>query len=114
MSAVAEYLKWRRGPAVGCVFARLMSAIPGDYGQVVEEVTHSDTAEVAATIATRVEQLIPIRRALAVAFVLPGVQTLEEFMAMVLGPRNETIMARGCVEARSAARDGLGCRQGHS
>jgi hypothetical protein len=60
-----------------------MSAIPGDYGQVVEEVTHSDTAEVAAAIATRVEQLIPIRRALAVAFVLPGVQTLEELMAMV-------------------------------
>jgi hypothetical protein len=84
MSAVAEYLKWRRGPAVGCVFARLMSAVPGDYGQVVEEVTDSNTTDVAATIATRVEQLIPVRRALAVAFVLPGVQTLEQLMAMVL------------------------------
>jgi hypothetical protein len=90
MSAVKEYLQWRRGPAVGCVFARLMSSVPTDYGQIVEEVTHRDVGAVAATIADRVQQLIPIRRALAAAFVSPGVKALEDLLAMALALKSNS------------------------
>jgi hypothetical protein len=89
MSAVSEYLQWRRGPAIGCVFARAMSAVPGDYGQVVEEITHHEPVAVAATIVRRVEQLVPLPKALAVAFVLPGVETLEKLLAMALALRTD-------------------------
>ena len=84
MSVADEYLKWRRGPAIGCVFARVMSDAPNDYGQVVEEIGSDDPAAVATTIANRVQQLVPEPRVLAVAFVLPGIETLEKLMAMAL------------------------------
>jgi hypothetical protein len=84
MSAVDEYLKWRREPAIGCVFARAMSHAPSDYGQVVEEIVHDNPATVAATIVTRVQQLVPEPGVLAVAFVLPSIGTLESLLAMVL------------------------------
>jgi hypothetical protein len=84
MSAVDEYLKWRRMPAIGCAFARAMSRVPGDFGQVVEEIAQHDPVQVATIIANRVEQFVPNLRVLAVAFVLPGIETLEKLMAMAL------------------------------
>ncbi len=84
MSAAEEYLEWRRGPEIGCVFARAMSKAPGDYGQVVEEIDADDPAAVATNIANRVQQLVPTPGVLAVAFVLPGIETLEKLMAMAL------------------------------
>ncbi len=82
MSAADEYLRWRRGPEIGCVFARAMSKAPGDYGQLVEEIDADDPAAVATNIANRVQQLVPTPGVLAV--VLPGIETLEKLMAMAL------------------------------
>jgi hypothetical protein len=84
MSAVASYLQWRRGAAVGCVFARAMSHTPSDYGQLVEELPHGDPAAAATAIANRVQQLIPEPNILAVGFVLPKIETLEELLSMTL------------------------------
>ena len=94
MSAVAEYLNWRRGPAIGCVFARLMSHAPhapSDHGQVVEEIAHDDPEAAATAIATRVQHFILQPRVLAVSFVLPNIGTLEQLLAMALDlPKDPT------------------------
>jgi hypothetical protein len=71
-------------PAIGCAFARAMSHVPGDFGQVVEEIAQHDPVQVATIIANRVEQFVPNLRVLAIAFVLPGIETLEKLMAMAL------------------------------
>ena len=87
MSAVSEYLNWRRGPAVGCVFARLMSHAPhapSDHGQVVEEIAHDNPEAAAAAIAARVQHFVLQPRVLAVSFVLPNIGTLEQLLAMAL------------------------------
>ncbi len=87
MSAVSEYLNWRRGPAVGCVFARVMSHVPhapSDHGQVVEEIAHDNPAATAAAIAARVQHFVPEPGVLAVTFVLPNIGTLEQLLAMAL------------------------------
>lgn len=89
MSAAAEYLKWRRGPAVGCMFARAMSHAPSDYRQVVEEIAYDNPAVVAAAIATRVQQFVPDSAILAASFVLPSVGTLEQLLAMALALPND-------------------------
>jgi hypothetical protein len=84
MSAADEYLKWRRTPAIGCAFARAMSRVPSDYGQVVEELGYDDPAAVAIAIVSRVDQLVPNLRVLAAAFVLPRIETLEKLITMAL------------------------------
>ena len=84
MSPADEYLTWRQGPAIGCNVARAMSHDPSDYGQLVEEIAADDPVMAATNIANRVQQLVPEPGVLAVAFVLPGIQTLEKLMAMAL------------------------------
>ena len=87
MSAISEYLNWRRGPVVGCVFARVMSHAPhapSDHGQVVEEIAHDRPAAAAADIATRVQHFVLEPGVLAVTFVLPNIGTLEQLLAMAL------------------------------
>jgi hypothetical protein len=94
MSAITEYLDWRRGPAVGCVFARLMSHAPhapSDHGQVVEEIAHDDPVAAATAIAARVQHLVLEPRVLAVSFVMPNIRTLEKLLAMALAlPKDPT------------------------
>jgi hypothetical protein len=94
MSAVAEYLNWRRGPDVGCVFARAMSHAPhapSDHGQVVEEIADGNPAAAAVAIASRVQHFVLEPRVLAVTFVMPNIKTLESLLAMALAlPKDPT------------------------
>lgn len=88
MSAADDYLNWRRGPPIACSFARLMSSKPKDFGQIVEEIPAKLTpAQIAATIIARTDQLVAEPRALAAAFVLPGVKKLAALTEMALALR---------------------------
>lgn len=87
MSAKAEYLEWRRGLPVGCVFARLMSKRPANFGQVVEEIRGAAPANVAAVIAARVDEFVADEAVVAAAFVLPEITTLRALTEMALALR---------------------------
>jgi hypothetical protein len=77
MSARDDYLRWRRGLPVGCVFARLMSKQPANFGQLVEEVHSAVPESAAAAIAAYVTELVSNQSVVAVTLVLPGITTLR-------------------------------------
>ena len=88
MSARADYLKWRRSSAVGCVFARWLSAHPGEAGQKIEEVSQSKNPErVAAAIAARIDQLVSDKSISAATLILPRITTLEGLTKVALALR---------------------------
>jgi len=90
MSAASEYLKWRRQAAVGCVFARLMSSRPADFGQRVEEVAPGQTpSQLAAMIAARIEHLAADPMVTAVTLVFPGVDDLRHLTQIALALRDQ-------------------------
>jgi hypothetical protein len=85
MSARADYLKWRRQPAVGCVFARLMSTRPRDFGQRFEEVSaKSAPSRIAASIAKRMDIFVADKTVSAATLLLPDVITLKRLTTIVL------------------------------
>lgn len=84
MSASSDYLQWRRGPPIGCVFARLMSTRPHDFGQMVEEIPGRAPFEVADVIAARTDECLSDPQVLAAAFVLTGIDTLDQLTDMAL------------------------------
>jgi hypothetical protein len=79
MSARSEYLKWRHGPVVGCVFARLIAISPANFEQKVEEIPSKGTpVQIAATIARRIDRFVPDKAVSAVALLMPDITTLEK------------------------------------
>jgi len=90
MSARAEYLQWRYGPAVTCKFARMIAIRPGDYGQKVEEIPSRGTPmQVATTIARRIDRYVSEEAVSAAALLMPGITSLEKLtrVALALGAR---------------------------
>ena len=88
MSAKDDYLAWRRQPFIGCMFARMMSVNPGDYGQIVTEIPADDSpAAVAAAVAQHIDACVVDAQITAAAIVLPGITTLRDLarMALALG-----------------------------
>lgn len=84
----AAYLKWKDGPQVGCVFARMISWHPARYGQVTERIPDAGTPkQVAGRIATRIEQLVNDRAVAAAALLFPKVSSLKALtqVALALG-----------------------------
>jgi hypothetical protein len=88
MTVRGDYLRWRYGPAVGCVFARLIAKRPGDYGQKVEEIPSRGTPmQVAATIARRIDRFVSDEAVSAAALLMPNVATLEKLTRTALALR---------------------------
>lgn len=85
MSLATEYLAWRRLPAVGCVFARLVAVHPANYDQVIE-VEPSDAAPdlVAGLVAGRIDRLVSDAGVSAGVILLPGLDTMEKITRMSL------------------------------
>ena len=90
MSARADYLAWRSLPAVGCMFARLLSKRPLDCGQKIAEVKSDGPPErIARSVATRIDRLVADPSVSAATLLLPGLDALEKLtrMAVALGNR---------------------------
>jgi hypothetical protein len=89
MSARADYLRWRHGPAVGCTFARLIAIRPADYGQIVEEIpTRGTPMQVAATIARRIDRYVSDEAVSAAALLMPDISTLKRLTEVALALRS--------------------------
>jgi hypothetical protein len=85
MSARADYLGWRRTPAVGCTFARYLATRPDDCGQKIEEVSQSQNPRrVAAAIARCVDECVSDSSISAATLVLPGITTIEGLSRVAL------------------------------
>jgi hypothetical protein len=88
MSARSDYLEWRHGPAVSCVFARLIAIRPADYGQRVEAIPSRGTpTRMAATIAGRIGRFVSDEAVSAAALLMPGITTLEKLTQVALALR---------------------------
>ena len=87
MTAQADYLQWRRGAAIGCLFARVMSSHPENFGQKVEEIDADAPAAVAAQIAARIDQHVSDAQTVAAALVLPKMTTFRALTEMALALR---------------------------
>jgi hypothetical protein len=88
MSARADYLKWRREPAVGCRFARWLSNHPNDYGQQIEEVSRSgNPMRIAAAIVSRVDRLVADPSISAATLLLPQIVNVEALANIALALR---------------------------
>lgn len=89
-SPKAEYLKWRRGTAVGCTFARLIAGRPEDFGQhVVVVASGGSPSRVAGNIARRVDDLVNDSATAAGVLLLPELTQLPDLgrVALALGNR---------------------------
>lgn len=74
----ATYLEWRRKRQVGCRFAIVAAANPVRYRQKVEVAPASGTpAQVAKSIAARIDKMLADPGVQAAAVVLAGVTTLQ-------------------------------------
>jgi hypothetical protein len=88
MTVRADYLTWRYGPAISCVFARLIAKRPRDYGQMVEEIPSRGTPmQIAATIAGRIDRFVSDEALAAAALLMPGITTLEKLTQVALALR---------------------------
>lgn len=90
MSPRERYLEWRRQPAVGCFFARLIAGRPYHFGQKIETLPSTGTPNrVAGTIARHIDRLIADNKVAAGVLLLPGLVTLERLsqVAFALGDR---------------------------
>ncbi len=86
MSPIEQYKKWRREPAIGCMFARTITIRPSAYEQVFESITSASTAaRTAEKLAKRVDALIADKSTSAAALVLPDLDTLEGVARVMLG-----------------------------
>jgi hypothetical protein len=85
MTAVQDYLKWRRSNPIGCMFARLIAIQPGKYKQVVECVPAGNgPAQTAQNISVRIDALIADRAVAAAALLFPEIKTLEGIARVML------------------------------
>lgn len=78
MTAESEYLKWRKKPHVGCVFARLLSSRPADFAVHIETVpTGRAPQRIAADIEQRVAALVQATGVSSATLLFPGLTSLE-------------------------------------
>jgi hypothetical protein len=92
MSLVEEYLAWRRKPAVGCVFARLIALQPQNHDQAIEvEASAASPDHVAHAVAVRIDRLVTDPAVSAAVILLPGMDSLEKLTrtALALGQKPE-------------------------
>lgn len=85
-TAKSDYLKWKRdSAAVGCAFARLISARRAEHRQEIVTVTASTTpARIAASVDKQIDKLVLKQEVHAGVLLLPGVTTLEMTAQVVL------------------------------
>lgn len=84
------YLDWRRKPQVGCQFARVAAVNPVRYRQSVEVAPASGTpAQVARSIAARIDRMLADPGVQAAAIVLAGVTTLQRTAEVFLALGDE-------------------------
>jgi hypothetical protein len=89
MSNSRTYLKWRREPGVGCMFARMIAGKPDRYQQVLYEVGASSPRTAAVNIAKRIETLVSDPNVSAAALLLPKVRSLETLLSITLALRDQ-------------------------
>ena len=79
MSAEDDYLKWRRGEAIGCFFARSITAKkPANFGQIIETIDDTLAAtDLAKRIAEVVEKGVANAKVVAMAILMPKVGSLD-------------------------------------
>src|SRR5687767_1914608 len=79
MSVESDYLNWRRGPEVGCFFARSISAKgPAKYGQRVEVIKGMNgPAAIANGIAAAITNAVADPAVSASTLLMPEVTDLE-------------------------------------
>lgn len=86
MSAERDYLNWRRGPSVGCMFARHLAARRSDYPQTILTIgTGRGPERAAADLADRINGLVADQAIVAVTVLFPGLTTLEATARVMLG-----------------------------
>lgn len=88
MSPEEQYLKWRKGAEVGCLFARMIAGHPNRFGQKVECILSEGLpAALAVEIAIRVDAAIGDPEVGAAAILLPQILALDAaakvFLALV-------------------------------
>jgi len=85
MSPEKKYLKWRQGPRVGCLFARLIAVKPDRYGQRIVRVSSTGApAVVAKRIATAVSGIMADKDATAALLLFPELRSLERTARIML------------------------------
>lgn len=90
MTLEQQYLDWRRQPAVGCMFARMIAVRPGHYHQELERLpTRATAQQTAAELATRVDVLIGDTAVSAAAILFPDIGTLEDLTKVLLALRSQ-------------------------
>jgi hypothetical protein len=88
MSADADYLKWRQGPDVGCMFARIMSRHPDRFQQKVEVIGGVKSPEqFAAAIAACVDVALADTAIVASTLVIPELTGIEALAKTALALR---------------------------
>lgn len=89
MSAESDYLKWRKKPPVGCVFARLLASRHSDYPQRIETIPTGRTPDRAATdIAQHIDVLVANPDVTAATLLFPDVKSLEHTAQIMLALGN--------------------------
>ena len=76
-SAKKEYLDWKHGPPVACVFARLLAGQPDNFGQHIAVLRHKSAAGLAKAVDTRVGSLIDDPMVVAATLLLAEVEGFE-------------------------------------
>lgn len=90
MSPEKEYLKWRKQPNVGCMFARMIATKPGRYNQSVECIPSDDSDDALADyIADRISKCIADSNVDAAVLLLPWLTTLERLCALAVALKSK-------------------------
>lgn len=82
--SIKDYLRWRAGKEVGCVFARLMSRQPDRHGQRIVVVPGQQPARAAARVEELVGGFVADSSAAAATVLFPKVQDLPSMVEIVL------------------------------
>jgi hypothetical protein len=78
------YVKWKRGPAVGCTFARFLAGNPDEYKQHKEEISDSAPVDIAAKIDGLVGRLVADDTVVAATLVVPAVKLLSALVEVAM------------------------------
>lgn len=89
VQALKAYRSWKRQPAIGCKFARLMARKPERFGQRESVIRGSDANVVARAIAQQVASDVDDPKIQATTIVLPDVPDLAALTAIALALRGE-------------------------
>ena len=76
MSLEEEYLRWRRGTPVGCMFARAIAIRPQRYSQRIEAIGGNSPQSLALAIAAHADQCVGDPETAAIALLFPELSNL--------------------------------------